>query len=93
MAEATRLLSASSHPTMGDLHIAFPVILKILNDALENDDIQGEDDGIQSEVARRMHAKLDQYWIELQDRFHVSVVLDPNIKLSSFDRDGTHTYS
>ncbi|RGB23727.1 hypothetical protein C1646_774088 [Rhizophagus diaphanus] len=53
IAEATNLLSASSYPTMGDLHIVFPVILNIL------------------------------------------IVLDPNVKLSSFDEETTakvHTF-
>jgi len=36
MAKATNLLSLSLYPTMGDLHIIFPVILKILNNECEN---------------------------------------------------------
>ena len=80
MAEVTNLLSASSHPTMDDLHIAFPVILKILANALE-------EDSIQSQIARWMHEKLDRYWTELQLCCHASVVLDPNMKLSSFNDD------
>jgi len=84
MAEATNLLSASSHPTMGDLHIAFPVILKILANALK-------EEGIQRQIARRIHEKLDGYWAELQLCCHASVVLDPNVKLSSFNDETVST--
>ena len=69
---------------MGDLHIAFPVILKILANALE-------EEVIQRQIARRMHEKLDGYWAELQLCCHASVVLDPNVKLSSFNDETVST--
>jgi len=33
----------------------------------------------------KLHEKLDRYWTELQLCCHASVVLDPNVKLSSFN--------
>lgn len=86
MAKATNLLSSSSYPTMGDLHIIFPVILKILNDASENGNIMPS---IKGQIARRMYKKLNDYWAILQDCCYLSVVLDPNTKLSSFDNETT----
>ncbi|CAG8810670.1 19132_t:CDS:2, partial [Gigaspora rosea] len=35
MARATLILSSSTRPTMGDLHLIFPTILNILHDALD----------------------------------------------------------
>jgi len=84
MAEATNLLFSSSYPTMGDLHIIFPVILRILNEACENNVMAPS---IKGQIARRMHKKLNDYWVILQDCCHISVVLDPNTKLSSFDNE------
>ncbi|CAG8843629.1 32842_t:CDS:2, partial [Gigaspora margarita] len=48
MARATLILSSSSHPTMGDLHLIFPTILNILYDAI-NSEIQ-----IKSQIANEM---------------------------------------
>jgi len=82
MAKATTLLSSSSYPTMGDLHIIFPVILKFLDNECENGNTMPSTKG---QIARRMYKKLNDYWATLRDCCHMSVVLDPNTKLSSFD--------
>ncbi|CAB4431421.1 unnamed protein product [Rhizophagus irregularis] len=84
IAEATNLLSASSYPTMGDLHIVFPVILKILSNALETDN---NTVSIQNQIAQRMYLKLHNYWTNMRNSCYASVVLDPNVKLSSFDEE------
>lgn len=59
MAEAANLLSSSSYPTMGDLHMIFPITLKILNDVCENDSATPS---IKSRIAQRMYDKLNDYW-------------------------------
>lgn len=82
MAQATQLLSASSHPTMGDLHIVFPVILNLLNDTIQESNASP----VKIEIAQNMYTKLNDYWSDLKDRCCLSVVLDPNMKLSSFDK-------
>lgn len=84
IAEATNLLSASSYPTMGDLHVVFPVILNILSNALETDN---NTVSIQNQIAQRMYSKLHDYWTNMKNSCHASVVLDPNVKLSSFDEE------
>src|ERR1051325_5554931 len=84
MAEATNLLSASSYPTLGDLHLVFPVIINILSEELKiNDNTMP----IKSQIAQRMYTKLNNYWTIMKDSCYVSVVLDPNVKLSSFDEE------
>ena len=67
---------------MGDLHIIFPVILKILYNECENGNTMPSTKG---QIAQRMYKKLNNYWATLRDCCHMSVVLDPNTKLSSFD--------
>src|SRR5688572_13925173 len=83
MAETTNLLSASSYPTMGDLHLVFPVILDILSDALKTAD--NNTASIKNQIAQRMYSKLYNYWTNMKNSCYISVVLDPNVKLSSFD--------
>ena len=81
MAKATPILSSSTHPTMGDLHLIFPTILNILHEAFMSE-IQ-----IKSQIAQQMYKKLDDYWAVLRNCCNISVVLDPNIKLSSFNNE------
>ncbi|CAG8804646.1 24062_t:CDS:1 [Cetraspora pellucida] len=81
MAKATIILSSSIRPTMGDLHMIFPIILNVLHEML-NSEMQ-----IKNQVAQRIYKKLDDYWTILRGCCSVSVVLDPNIKMSSFDNE------
>ncbi|GET00988.1 hypothetical protein RCL_jg18740.t1 [Rhizophagus clarus] len=74
--------SASSYPTMGDLHMVFPVILNILNDSL----ITNNNNPI-SIKNKQMYVKLNDYWIIIKNSCCTSVVLNPNVKLSSFDKE------
>ncbi|CAG8769348.1 36926_t:CDS:1 [Gigaspora margarita] len=64
---------------MGDLHLIFPTILNILHDAL-NSEIQ-----IKCQIVQRIYKKLGDYWAILRNCCSISVVLDPTIKLLSFD--------
>ncbi|CAG8822678.1 17412_t:CDS:2, partial [Gigaspora rosea] len=79
IARATLILSSSTRPTIEDLYMIFPTILNILHDALDSE-IQ-----INNQIAQRMYKKLNDYWTVLQTCCSVSVALDPNMKLSSFD--------
>src|ERR1044071_3844889 len=79
MAKATLVLSSSTYPTMGDLHMIFPIILNVLHDAL------GSEIEIKKQIAQRMYRKFYDYWAILQRCCSISVILDPNMKLSSFD--------
>ncbi|CAG8772325.1 10914_t:CDS:2, partial [Gigaspora rosea] len=62
--KATPILSASSSPTMGDLHMIFPIILSILRDVLYSEIL------IKNQIAQRIHKKLDDYWNILQTCCH-----------------------
>ena len=62
MAKTTNLLSLSSYLTMGDLHIIFPVILKILNNKCENGNTMPSTKG---QIAWQMYKKLNDYWATL----------------------------
>jgi hypothetical protein len=86
MAEATNLLSSSSYPTLGDLHIIFPAIINILSEELKTNNNTML---IKSQIAQRMYTKLNNYWTNMKDSCYVSVVLDPNVKLSSFNEETT----
>ncbi|CAG8457507.1 600_t:CDS:2 [Acaulospora morrowiae] len=76
--EATCIISASSHPTLGDLRMVLVVIADILKEA------QQENNTIIKRVVDKMEKKLNKYWRELKSAFHEAVILDPNSKLASF---------
>ncbi|CAB4496166.1 unnamed protein product [Rhizophagus irregularis] len=82
--QATNLLSASNHPTFGDLRTVFLVIANVINEAQETQETQDQLN-IMREVAKKMCLKLDKYWDELKNTFHEAVILDPNNKLVSFE--------
>jgi hypothetical protein len=42
---------------------------------------------IKNQIAQRMHAKLNDYWSIMKNSCCASVFLDPNVKLSSFDKE------
>lgn len=77
--EATKLLSSSSHPTLGDLRTVFYVIIEVL------DDSQIEEDTIKGQIAKKISRKIDHYWNELQTYFHEAVLLDPSTKFTTFE--------
>ncbi|CAG8787792.1 10335_t:CDS:2, partial [Cetraspora pellucida] len=77
--EATKLLSSSSHPTLGDLRTVFYVIIEVL------DDSQIEEDTIKGQVAKKISRKIDYYWYELQTYFYEAVFLDPSTKFTTFE--------
>ncbi|CAG8738956.1 4122_t:CDS:2, partial [Acaulospora morrowiae] len=76
--EATRIISASSHPTLSDLHMVLVVITDILKEA------QQENNTIIKWIVDKMEKKLNKYWGELKSAFHKAIILDPNSKLASF---------
>src|SRR2546421_3908578 len=79
--EATRLLSSSSYPTIGDLRTAFFVITALLTEA------QGDTNQTTARVAQKINEKLSEYWDELQSYFYETVLLDPSTKFTTFTSD------
>ncbi|CAG8692129.1 4883_t:CDS:2, partial [Gigaspora rosea] len=77
----TKLLSSSSHPTLGDLRTVFYVIMEILDDA------QIELDSVKGSIAKKISNKIDHYWDELQLYFYEVVLLDPSTKFMPFESD------
>lgn len=76
--EATKLLSSSSHPTIGDVRTVFFVIIMQLTEA------KNEVNPIKSRIAEKILEKLDKYWNELQSALPEAVLLDPSSKFSTF---------
>ncbi|CAG8778798.1 10764_t:CDS:2, partial [Cetraspora pellucida] len=85
--EATKLLSSSSHPTLGDLRMIFYVIIEVLNNS------QIEEDTIKGQIAKKISRKIDYYWNELQTYFHEAVLLDPLTKFTTFEHTEENTIS
>ena len=79
--EATRLLSSSSYPTIGDLRTTFFVITALLTEA------QGDTNQTRARVAQKINEKLSEYWDELQSYFYETVLLDPSTKFTTFTSD------
>ncbi|CAG8618834.1 9563_t:CDS:2, partial [Gigaspora rosea] len=77
----TKLLSSSSHPTLGDLRTVFYVIMEILDDA------QIELDSVKGRIAKKISNKINHYWDELQLYFYEAVLLDPSTKFTTFESD------
>ena len=78
--EATKLLSSSSHPTQGDLRIAFTIIMEMLELKMIKDPPT-----TQSLIATAMNNKLADYWDYLDKNSIISAIIDPSHKLETFD--------
>ncbi|CAG8534407.1 809_t:CDS:2 [Cetraspora pellucida] len=76
--EATNLLSSSTHPTIGDVHTIFFVIITHLTEA------KNEENLMKSCISIKILEKLNKYWNKLQSALSESVLLDPSFKFSSF---------
>lgn len=84
MYEATKLLSSSSYPTMGDVRLAFIGMFTTLDHYL-NVDLQ------QSMIASSISVKLDEYWsLFLNKSSSLSAILDSRTKTTTFGRLGTN---
>src|SRR5690242_17095106 len=84
MYKATKLLSSSSYPTMGDVRLAFIGTFTTLDHYL---DAQLQ----QSMIASSISVKLDEYWrLFLDKSSSLSAVLDPRTKLNTFGRFGAN---
>jgi hypothetical protein len=83
MYKATKLLSSSSYPTMGDVRLAFIGMFTALDNCL-NADLQ------QSMIASSISIKLDEYWSLFLDRSSsLSAFLDPRTKSTTFITNNT----
>ena len=79
--KATKHLSASSYPTMGDMRFVFESIQVYLQDQI------GRDDFTQNEVAASILQKIDEYWQIMDGSSITSAILDPRTKLSIFSEE------
>ncbi|CAG8531333.1 10170_t:CDS:2 [Cetraspora pellucida] len=77
---ATKLLSATSYPTKGDIHLVFLSIQDFLDSYI------GQEEFSQIIVAASIHQKLEKYWNIIDKFFIVSAVLDLCAKLKIFNR-------
>jgi hypothetical protein len=75
---ATKLLSASSYCTHGDVRFCFLSILEDLETHYNNDEFT------QPMIANSTHHKLEEYWPFLDTSSQISSILDPRCKLSAF---------
>ncbi|CAJ0864714.1 595_t:CDS:2, partial [Entrophospora sp. SA101] len=75
---ATKLLSASSYCTHGDVRFCFLSILEDLETHYNNDKFT------QPMIANSIHHKLEEYWPFLDTSSQISSILDPCCKLSAF---------
>ncbi|CAG8810487.1 17682_t:CDS:2, partial [Cetraspora pellucida] len=75
---ATRLLSALSYPTHGDVRFVLLGIQDHLSRYKDNTNFS------QKQVANAIYQKLDSYWPILDETSQVSSLLDPRIKLTAF---------
>ncbi|CAG8458952.1 317_t:CDS:2 [Racocetra fulgida] len=77
MYEATKLLSTSKHPTIGDMCLAFLEMFNMLSNFIKYNS--------QKEVAELIYKKLISYWkLALDETFILSAVFDLRSKLTSF---------
>ncbi|CAG8753470.1 11403_t:CDS:2 [Dentiscutata erythropus] len=81
--QATLMLSSSSHPTLGDLHLIFTTIKRSLEEIINNT----VEETTPKLVATAMAIKLDEYWQKLDQLFFMIASLNPNIKLSLYDTE------
>jgi hypothetical protein len=75
---ATKYLSSSSYPTIGETRFIFLGIIEHLKTLAEDEDFQ------QSEIAALILQKIETYWMLMDRPSTVSAILDPRNKLSIF---------
>jgi hypothetical protein len=76
--KATKYLSGTSYPTMGEIRLVYLGIQSHLKRFEE------DNNNTQREVANLIFKKIDEYW-EIMDKFSItSAILDPRNKLSVF---------
>ena len=76
--KATKYLSASSYPTMGDTRLVFAGVQAHLEkDANDNSFAQRE-------VAASISCKIEEYWVIMDSASTTSAILDSRSKLSVF---------
>ena len=78
---ATRYLSASSYPTMGDTHLVFTGIQTHL------DKYANDNNFTASEVAALISSKIKKYWLIMDNSSTISAILDTRSKLSVFSEE------
>ena len=76
--KATKHLSASSYPTMGDTRFIFKCIQFHL------EELMGKEDFTQHDVAASISQKIGEYWEIMDSSSIASAILDPRTKLSVF---------
>lgn len=76
---ATRLLSASSYPTHGDVRFVFLSIQEHLSRYINDESF------LQRIVADAIHQKLRNYWPIMSESSQISSLLDPRVKFSAFE--------
>src|SRR5260364_183215 len=77
---ATKLLSATSYPTISDIHLVLLSIQDFLDLYLEQDEFS------QKIAAASIHHKIEEYWNIMDKPSVVSAVLDPRTKLKTFNK-------
>ncbi|CAJ0844524.1 4824_t:CDS:2, partial [Entrophospora sp. SA101] len=75
---ATKLLSASSYPTIADVKLVFSAIQEFLEEYIEDDDL------LQYEMAGSINTKLDEYRSIIDKSTIIATILNPQAKLSNF---------
>ena len=79
--KATKYLSASSYPTLGDIYLIFGGIMVHLRDHIEQENFT------QCEMASSILQKLEEYW-NIMDRASItSAILDSRNKLTIFSSE------
>src|SRR5688500_16531791 len=78
---ATRLLSASSYPTHGDVRFVFLGIQEHLSRYISDEDFS------QHTVADAIYQKLSDYWPVMSESSQISSLLDPRVKFSAFENE------
>ena len=76
---ATRLLSASSYPTHGDIRFVFLGIQEHLSRYINDESFS------QCTVAVAIYQKLSNYWPIISESSQISLLLDPRVKFSAFE--------
>ncbi|CAG8691313.1 14855_t:CDS:1, partial [Dentiscutata heterogama] len=82
----TLMLSSSSHPTLGDLHLIFTTIKRSLEEIINNI----VEETTPKLVATAIVIKLDEYWQKLDQSSFMIAPLNPNIKLLLYDAKKQH---
>src|SRR5881409_336764 len=76
--KATKYLSASSYPTMGDTRLVFAGIHAHLEKYAKDNSFS------QREVAASISCKIEEYWEIMDSASTTSAILDPRSKLTVF---------